>query len=647
MKNQQVETSPVGGRSWGVPPHETPLKTEDFMAPNPVLCYGGGGAFQSVAPYMMACGINLVGVIDANRKGSIEISGRELPVLTVQEAIETYGTETVVIITIANQAVFQQVKQNLTTFGYVSDKLFDMNIWTWLTVPSEKSSCRFLGEYLQFFPAALSKCCNTGVVDAFLCEWFMEGRPLEESIDHFLEKRLYYMEESKRGRIPLYCRNCNFLTQEPGRDGRKVTEFVVSDHAFCNADCVYCCDACTVPRKKTGATVEERYAAILYALERLQQEDVLDRRGMVQFAGGEITINPYKEKIYATLKRVLTQSPELQLQLFSNCFLYDQEIADLLSLGRESFLQCDLDAGTPETYIKVKGFHKFNIVRKNLKTYAQFGTVKLKYIVLPGWNDSQADFEGAVDLLKELGIGEMTLSLEFGLSRNGERMRALATHHLITAREGITAQVLREHGLSNVVQVSDIAFSLRPSPAVFRAEGEYVAINLSPLVVRRNRGALTAFQALVEKILKETPWSIALVPHVLAAADNDDEVLKLFNKNNPRVWKVSQGLSASELKYIISKARFCIAARTHACIAAYSSGVPTLAVGYSTKARGIAADIGQDAFVLDADILDAPVLLERFELLLEREEEVKKQLAQVVPGDCRRTPPPEVVEALR
>lgn len=230
---------------------------------------------------------------------------------------------------------------------------------------------------------------------------------------------------------------------------------------------------------------------------------------------------------------------------------------------------------------------------------------------------------------------------------DGEMLRALATHHLITAREGITAQVLREHGLSNVVQVSDIAFSLRPSPAVCRAEGEYVAINLSPLVVRRNRGALTAFQALVEKILKETPWSIALVPHVLAAADNDDEVLKLFNKNNPRVWKVSQGLSASELKYIISKARFCIAARTHACIAAYSSGVPTLAVGYSTKARGIAADIGQDAFVLDADTLDAPVLLERFELLLEREEEVKKQLAQVVPGYCRRTTPPEVVEALR
>ena len=32
-------------------------------------------------------------------------------------------------------------------------------------------------------------------------------------------------------------------------------------------------------------------------------------------------------------------------------------------------------------------------------------------------------------------------------------------------------------------------------------------------------------------------------------------------------------------------------ARTHAVIAAYSSGVPTLALGYSVKAKGLAEDI--------------------------------------------------------
>lgn len=448
MGNSKIETSPEGGRSWGGTPHETTLKTEDFLAPNPVLCYGGGGAFQSVAPYLAVCGINVVGVIDANRQGTVTAGGKEFPLLTLERAVALYGTDVIVMITIANESVFQQVKGTLTEHGFSENRIFDLNIWTWLTAPSEKSYCKYLWEYLQFFPASLSKCCNVGIVDAFLCEWYLEGRPLQKSMDEFLQKRQYFVEESKQGRIPLYCRNCRFLSQGQEEKDRGIMEFVVSDHAFCNADCVYCCDACTVPRRKTGASVEERYAAILYALERLQQSHLLNERAEVQLAGGEITVNPFKKTIYETVKKVLAQSPELQLEIFSNCFLYDQEIADLLSVGRNSFLMCDLDAGTPETYIKVKGFNKFHIVQEHLQKYAQYGTVKLKYVILPGWNDSQADYEGTVKLLKELGSSELMLSLEFGLSRDGNRahiresLYAAARFMALLEQSGIQAILL-------------------------------------------------------------------------------------------------------------------------------------------------------------------------------------------------------------
>ena len=49
--------------------------------------------------------------------------------------------------------------------------------------------------------------------------------------------------------------------------------------------------------------------------------------------------------------------------------------------------------------------------------------------------------------------------------------------------------------------------------------------------------------------------------------------------------------SAEELKGYIARCRFMVAARTHASIAAYSEQVPTLVVGYSVKARGIAKDL--------------------------------------------------------
>jgi polysaccharide pyruvyl transferase WcaK-like protein len=55
---------------------------------------------------------------------------------------------------------------------------------------------------------------------------------------------------------------------------------------------------------------------------------------------------------------------------------------------------------------------------------------------------------------------------------------------------------------------------------------------------------------------------------------------------------------------------------THASIAAYSTGVPTLVLGYSNKAVGIAHDLSLDDFVVDISRLDDNgMLAERFERL--------------------------------
>ena len=46
-----------------------------------------------------------------------------------------------------------------------------------------------------------------------------------------------------------------------------------------------------------------------------------------------------------------------------------------------------------------------------------------------------------------------------------------------------------------------------------------------------------------------------------------------------------------EMKGFIARCRFFVGARTHATIAAYSSCVPTLVVGYSVKAGGLQRDL--------------------------------------------------------
>jgi polysaccharide pyruvyl transferase WcaK-like protein len=96
---------------------------------------------------------------------------------------------------------------------------------------------------------------------------------------------------------------------------------------------------------------------------------------------------------------------------------------------------------------------------------------------------------------------------------------------------------------------------------------------------------------------------------------------------------------AAELKAVIARCSLFVGARTHATIAAYSSCVPTLVLGYSVKAAGIAEDLfGTDGhYVLpvqqisgDSQITDA------FEWLRTNSGGIREKLRAVMPDYLRR-----------
>lgn len=212
---------------------------------------------------------------------------------------------------------------------------------------------------------------------------------------------------------------------------------------------------------------------------------------------------------------------------------------------------------------------------------------------------------------------------------DSEMLEVLRTHTLICARESVTFNALKERGFTNVIQTADIAFTLEPEKTEI-PDRKYVALNLSPLVMRRNPNILAAYQRLVDKILGSMSYDIVLVPHVEVSVDNDIEALLQLKGDGNRIFRVPAGLTAAQYKYVISKAEFCVASRTHATIAAWSSLVPTIAVGYSAKARGIANDLGQSEFVLDAGTLDEESLCEKFSQLRTQRETVRNILEKTV-----------------
>lgn len=221
-----------------------------------------------------------------------------------------------------------------------------------------------------------------------------------------------------------------------------------------------------------------------------------------------------------------------------------------------------------------------------------------------------------------------------------EMADTLRSHHMITARESLTYRALKERGLDNVVQCTDSAFLLEPKecklPDRFMS-GNTVAVNISPLIIRReNRTGIVLrnIENLIQSIHENTGMNVALIPHVLMPSDNDLTLLQDVYDRLPhkeRVCLVSGNLSAAELRYIISKCRFGIFARTHASIAAYSSCVPSIVIGYSIKSRGIAADLGLEDYVLGLqDFKDDNSLLLMFENMVQNEKEITNLLSEAI-----------------
>ena len=134
--------------------------------------------------------------------------------------------------------------------------------------------------------------------------------------------------------------------------------------------------------------------------------------------------------------------------------------------------------------------------------------------------------------------------------------------------------------------------------------------------------------------------NVALIPHVVWSHNDDRKPLgHLYNlfKDSGRVCMIEDH-NCEELKGYISRCRFMVTARTHASIAAYSTCVPTLVVGYSVKARGIAKDLfGTDKnYVIPVQSLkEEKDLLEAFKWLQNNEASVRNHLNAFITGILR------------
>lgn len=422
------------------------LNYEDFMAPNQILCYGGGGLAAAQIPRMLRSGMNITGVIDQNKSGIMICGKYELPYCSVAQAVQEFGTDVIVIITIANKALYPDIIDVLMAAGIKADRIYDYDVYNWITVPQQNCYCPFLFQNLYYDADGIRTCCfDTDDIQSFVVEPFNQGIKFEENMNHVINKMKWYYEQARRGNVPFHCNQCPYLVDVKLPDKLEWRRIVFGAHNICNMDCIYCDYANSLAHSYPFFSPTEDGENFLRLVERLDSCDLLSKTACIDFGGGELSVMPMRQQFLELARNYAAGSQVI----LSNCAVYSKEIAEILSLNENNLLECDLDAGTPETYVLVKGYDCFNQVIENLKQYSTYGNIQLKYIVMPGFNTSQSDYLGQIKVLNDLGLKKLRLSPE-GLhekSRFDQRktLYEMARFMVLLKEHGIQAELQREY----------------------------------------------------------------------------------------------------------------------------------------------------------------------------------------------------------
>lgn len=184
---------------------------------------------------------------------------------------------------------------------------------------------------------------------------------------------------------------------------------------------------------------------------------------------------------------------------------------------------------------------------------------------------------------------------------------------LVATRDAKSTAALRALGYRGpAVEASDVALRLPFDPPGPRPAGApRVGINVSGLLMaggytgKNELGIALDYPGLIRRLIagfQARGAEVHLVPHVIVRAgrmvmEDDARASAALAAEFPGTVLAPAFDSPSEAKTYIAGLDFFMGARMHACIAAFSSGVPVVPMAYSRKFAGLFGSLGYEATV--------------------------------------------------
>jgi colanic acid/amylovoran biosynthesis protein len=176
----------------------------------------------------------------------------------------------------------------------------------------------------------------------------------------------------------------------------------------------------------------------------------------------------------------------------------------------------------------------------------------------------------------------------------------------VVTRDSLSTEYVKQFNLKKVIEATDVAFKLPYIQAPKMAgQKPKVGINISGLLCnggydRNNMFSLkTDYPDLARKLVghfaARKDCETHLVSHVISVGtevEDDYRVAEMLAKDFPGTILAPRFANPPEAKSYISGMDYFCGSRMHACIAAFSTGVPVVPIAYSRKFSGLFGSLG-------------------------------------------------------
>ena len=257
--------------------------------------------------------------------------------------------------------------------------------------------CPRIFEDIIFYPNIVLKCCHHQIINKY--PPIVSNEPNKKLSFYKYLKAIDKTMELNQTNTPE-CGNCRFLKKQivpEFKHEKFLTFFTINHFTKCNSNCVYC---------GIGRKTEDIKYHLLPVIKQMVKDKMFDENCLINWGGGEPTMCSEFEEIASFFHK-----NNIRQAINSSGIIFSNTILEGLKDGSMS-IQISPDAGTEETYKKIKRQNNFHKVWENIKQYAQYPDMLFVKYIFFSYSANEIDVREFIRKCKECGVKHIVIDCE-------------------------------------------------------------------------------------------------------------------------------------------------------------------------------------------------------------------------------------------